>query len=113
MRKTYFLLAASMTLSTLAFAENWSGRLLDAGCYFKQQSSIGCDAVSTTTAFALDAGGKVFKLDEAGNRKAADAIKNRADRIADPSNPVASEVTAKVQGMETGGTIAVEIVEVP
>jgi hypothetical protein len=113
MRKTYCLLAASMTLSTLVFAANWSGKLIDGSCYDKQQTSAGCDASSATKNFALDVDGKVFKLDSAGNEKAAAALKNRADRIADPSKPVSPEVMAKVEGTESGGTIAVETIDVP
>jgi hypothetical protein len=90
-----------------ALAANFSGKLVDASCYDQQKKVAGCDATSTTTAFAIEVSGKVYKLDSAGDAKAADAIKNRADRT-DPSKPQPKEVMAKVTGTEKGGTIAVE-----
>ena len=90
-----------------ALAANFSGKLVDASCYDQQKKVAGCDATSTTTAFAIEVSGKVYKLDSAGDAKAADAIKNRADRT-DPSKPQSKEVMAKVTGTEKGGTIAVE-----
>jgi len=93
--------------SMCALAANFSGKLVDASCYDQQKKVAGCDATSTTTAFAIEVSGKVYKLDSAGDAKAADAIKNRADRT-DPSKPQSKEVMAKVTGTEKGGTIAVE-----
>jgi hypothetical protein len=49
----------------------------------------------------------VYKLDRAGNSKAAAAIKNRADR-ADPTKQQSKDVMAKIDGTEKGGTISVE-----
>ena len=96
----------------MAFAESWSGKLLDASCFDQKKTSAGCDATSKSKAFALDVSGTVYKLDAAGNSKAADALKNRADRAADPNKPGATEVTAKVNGAEKGGTITVESIDV-
>jgi hypothetical protein len=93
--------------STCALAANFSGKLVDASCYDQQKKVAGCDATGTTTAFAIEVSGTVYTLDSAGNAKAADAIKNRADRT-DPSKPQPKEVMAKVTGTEKGGTIAVE-----
>jgi hypothetical protein len=95
----------------LALAESWSGKLVDASCYDQQKKAAGCDATSKTTAFGIEASGMVYKLDRAGNTKAAAALKNRADR-ADPSKPQATEVMAKVDGTEKGGTITVESIDV-
>jgi len=88
----------------LALAENFSGRLLDESCYDKQKTAAGCDATSKTTSFSLDANGAVYKLDRAGNSKAATAIKSRADR-SDPAKPqtTPAEVTAKVTGTQKDG----------
>jgi hypothetical protein len=97
--------------SMCALAANFSGKLVDASCYDQQKKVAGCDATSTTTAFAIEVSGTVLKLDSAGNAKAADAIKNRADRT-DPSKPQPKEVMAKVTGTEKGGTIAVEDIAV-
>jgi hypothetical protein len=112
MRRVLFVLAFSAVFSMLALAENWSGKLLDATCYDQQKKAASCDATSATTAFALDASGTIYKLDADGNSKAADALKNRADRAADPSKPASTHVMAKVQGTEKAGIITVESIDV-
>ncbi len=112
MRRALFVLAFSAVFSMLALAENWSGKLLDATCYDQQKKAASCDATSATTAFALDASGTIYKLDADGNSKAADALKNRADRAADPSKPASTHVMAKVQGTEKAGIITVESIDV-
>jgi len=55
--------------------------------------------------------GTVYKLDTAGNSKASDAIKNRADRT-DPTKPQPKEIMAKVDGTEKGGLISVDSIAV-
>ena len=112
MRKTCCLLALPLVFTTLALAESWSGKLVDATCYAKQQSATGCDATGATKAFAIEVSGKVYKLDETGNEKAATALKSRADKAADPTKPQASMVMAKVEGTESGGTITTQSIEV-
>ena len=94
-----------------ALAANFSGKLIDASCYDQQKKADTCKATGSTTAFALEVSGTVYKLDSAGNAKASDAIKNRADRT-DPSKPGAAEIMAKVDGTEKGGIIAVESIAV-
>jgi hypothetical protein len=111
MRRILSIMAVAGALSTFALAESYSGKLLDASCYDKQKQANACDATSSTTAFALDVSGTVYKLDRAGNSKASAAIKNRADRT-DPTKQQSKEVMAKVDGTEKGGTIAVENVDV-
>jgi hypothetical protein len=112
MRKVLFLLTISAVFSMVALAENWSGRLLDSGCYDQQKKVDSCDATSQTTAFALDVSGKVYKLDAAGNAKATSALRSRADRSADPTKAQAKQVMAKVEGTEKTGIIAVETIDV-
>jgi len=112
MRKTFCLLTLSLTLAALAFAESWAGRLIDANCYEKQKSATGCDATGATKSFGVDVSGKVYKLDASGNQKASTALKSRADRAADPSKPQSSQIIAKVEGTESGGTITAESIEV-
>lgn len=111
MRITSRLLVFPAMFTMLALAGNWSGKLLDAACYDSKKGANGCEATSQTTAFALSASGKVFKLDSAGNAKAAAAFKNRADR-AEPGKAQAKEVMATITGQESGGTITVEAIEV-
>lgn len=112
MRKTLSLLAFSTIFSVAAFGADFSGNLIDANCYSQSKKAASCDATSATTAFALDVSGKVFTLDASGNAKAAAAVKNRADRAADPANPQSKQIMAKVSGTESGGTITVENVDV-
>jgi hypothetical protein len=114
MKKTVYLLAASTIFSVLAFAENWSGKLIDATCndQKEQTKAMSCDATSTTTSFAIDVAGKIYKLDSAGNTKAASALRSRADRSTDPAKPMTGAVTAKVSGTEKDGVISAESVEV-
>src|SRR5580704_10916556 len=95
MRRTLSLLTLAGAFSVLALAENYSGKLLDASCYDQQKKEASCDASSATAAFAIDVSGKVFKLDQSGNTKAATALKNRADRT-DPTKQQSKEVMAQV-----------------
>ena len=111
MRKFLLPITLFGVFSTLGLAASFSGKLLDASCYDQQKKAASCDATSSTTAFAIEASGMVYKLDSAGNSKAADAIKNRADRT-DPGKPQSKEVMAKVEGTEKGGIIAVENIAV-
>lgn len=112
MRRLLSLLALSAVFSMLALADSWSGKLLDATCYDQQKKVAGCDATSTTTAFALEVSGTVYKLDPAGNSKAATALKNRADRAVDPTKPESKQVMAKIDGTEKGGVITVENIDI-
>jgi hypothetical protein len=107
-------LAVSTTLFTvLAFADNWTGRLIDANCTNQDKTAKDCDAGSSTTAFLLAvADGKVYKLDDVGNRKALDAIKNRSDRSANPASPTATQVIAKISGDKDGDMLKVTTIEV-
>jgi hypothetical protein len=112
MRKPLSLLAFGSVCGMLAFGADFSGKLIDASCYSQQQKASACSATSATTTFALDVSGKVYNLDAAGNSKAATAMKSRADRAVDPANPQANQIMAKVSGTESGGTIAVDSVDV-
>ena len=111
MRRFLSIAAVFGVFSVAALAESYSGKLLDASCYDQQKKASGCDATSTTASFAIDASGTVYKLDNAGNTKAAAALKGRADRV-DPSKPQSKDVMAKVEGTEKGGTITVTSIDV-
>jgi hypothetical protein len=102
----------SAVFSVLAFAESWQGKLIDTACYEQKKSAATCDATSTTTAFALFVSNQAYKLDEAGNAKAADALKGRADRSSDPSKPMSTQVMAKVTGTKDGENLKVETIEI-
>jgi hypothetical protein len=108
---TICMLAAAFT--GLALAESWSGRLVDSTCYDQQKNVAACDPTSATTTFALSVSNKIYKLDDAGNTKAMEAIKNRADRSTDPNKPPVTEVNAKVTGTKgTDEILKVEAIEV-
>ena len=109
MRKILTLGAFVAILSGLALAETYNGRLLDASCLEQQKNA--CDPTNTTVSFAMFLGGKVYRLDDAGNSKAVEALKNRADRSKDPSMP-SNQITAKVSGTMEDGILKVETIEV-
>jgi hypothetical protein len=111
MRKILALVAFSTAFSISAIAANFSGMLLDSSCYDKQKQADACAASSATTSFAIQANGEVYKLDAAGNQKAATAVKNRADR-ANPNEKQSAHLMAKVEGTEKDGTITVTSIDV-
>ena len=108
------MLSAILALgSVMAFAETFTGRLLDASCA-SQQSSADCTPTATTAAFAIQVSGKLLKLDADGNTKAAAALKESAksaDRQKDPNAPN-NQVMAKVEGTLSGDEIKVDTIQV-
>jgi hypothetical protein len=109
MRDPFCALTLLICLAVSLFAEDWSGKLIDASCADQQQheKTVSCDASKSTTQFALDVDGKIYKLDPPGNAKAIAAMKYRAD----PADAKAStDVKAKVTGTEAGGMILVETI---
>src|SRR6266850_1065988 len=110
MRRVFRLSAFLVIVSALAFAETFSGKLIDAACA-DQQKSEACAPTASTSAFAINASGKVLKLDAAGNTKAAEAMKNR-ENSADRSKSPNREITATVQGTLSEDTIKVDSIEV-
>jgi hypothetical protein len=104
--------AAFLTLfAAVAFAESWSGTLIDASCYTQKKDTAPCMATSSTTAFALNVAGQVFTMDDAGNTQTAAALKNRADRSTDP-DAKSTPIKAKVTGTRDGDALKVDDVEV-
>jgi hypothetical protein len=98
--------------SALALAESFQGRLVDANCFDQQKSVATCDPSGSTTMFSLVVANKPYKLDALGDSKAAEAIKNRADRAGDPTKPPSTQVMAKITGSKDGdGILKVETVE--
>ncbi|HUA59623.1 MAG TPA: hypothetical protein VML19_12770 [Verrucomicrobiae bacterium] len=116
MSRILSLCALLTAFVALASAETFTGRLVDANCYDQQteQKNIGaCVPTTSTSSFALFASGKLYKFDEEGNTKAAAAIKDRADRSADPSKPPSATITVKVTGsMDQANKLKVETIEV-
>jgi hypothetical protein len=113
MRKVLSLCGLFAVFCTLALAENFNGRLLDASCYDQSKSAKGCDATSSTSTFLLDVSGKIYKLDTTGNTKAAEALKSHAERSANPTRPSAGPVNAKVTATKEGeDALKVEMIEI-
>jgi hypothetical protein len=113
MRRILTLGAAALFVSALAFAETYSGKLVDAACA-QQQKNAACSPTASTAAFAIQVSGNTYKLDADGNKKAADALKasnNSADRAKDP-NASDGQVMATVQGTLAGDEIKVDSIEV-
>jgi hypothetical protein len=116
MRRVLILTTSLGLFAILGLADTFNGNLIDTSCLDKPSPTIAtCQPSSRTTTFALvDNSQKVYKLDEKGNAKAAAALKNRADRSADP-NAAASKpdvVMVKITGSMTGGIVSVEAIEV-
>ena len=111
MYKLIRVVALAGTFTALALAETFSGALVDATCAADKKASSDCVPTATTSSFALVlADGKAVKLDAAGNSKAADALKNSADRSKNPHEKKA--ITAKVTGSLSGDTIQVETIDI-
>src|SRR5215831_4943607 len=107
----FILCAAGM----LTYAASWNAKLLDASCASSQASTgqktsseklaQACAPSATTTTFAIEANGKIFNLDPAGNEKAASAMKSgtlKPDKDGD--------FHATVNGTAQGDTIKVDSV---
>ncbi len=126
MRKILTVCGAIALFSTLALAETWTGRLVDQTCWAARQAQTpqdqqaqktektenACDVTSSTSSYAVDVNGKIYKLDNEGNNRVTAAMKGRADRSANPNNPATGPVTARVTGTLSGDTITVETVTV-
>jgi len=104
--------SSSTTSSTTAPGAKAGDASASAAAGSAAGSKASCNATTATTAFALEANGKTYKLDSSGNTKAAAAIKSRADRSADPTKAMSAKYMAKVSGTENNGTISVESIDI-
>ncbi|HEY1341300.1 MAG TPA: hypothetical protein VGF59_27510 [Bryobacteraceae bacterium] len=113
MRRIVMLSVCVAAFAALGMAESWSGRLVDANCAAQKADSKNpsCDANVSTTAFAVDVSGKLYKFDDAGNSKAMQALKSRADREKEPNAP-ATPMKVTVTGTKEGEIIKVDKVDV-
>lgn len=113
MQRTLTLIGLATIWTALAFGETFSGQLVDASCTAsKQQDQAACAPTSSTTVFAVNSGGKIYKLDNSGNSKAVDALKNRADRSTNPNSMQTAPVIVKITGTADGDTLKVDTLEV-
>jgi len=86
--------------ASLARAETWTGKLVDAAC--KASSEASCPADAATHLFGIElSDSKVLILDALGNEKAADATKNASK----------GDLRATVTGSLDGRKIKVETFE--
>jgi hypothetical protein len=102
--------------AAFACAESWSGRLLDASCV-DQQKTAACDPTTATVAFAINVSGKTYKLDDAGNAKAVEAMKARGESAKENKEPAAPgaaspAINAKVTGALEGEVVKVESIQI-
>lgn len=112
MRRVMTLVAFVAAFSVFAFAEDFKGRLVDASCTDAQQLEK-CQPGASTTAYAIEIGGKIYKFDDAGNAKVSEALKSRADRSANPNEAAKpTQINVKVTGAKEGDVIKAETVEV-
>jgi len=100
--------------AAMGYAENWTGKLIDASCHDRSQQNPAdskengdlatCAATASTTSFAIQTSdGKVYKLDASGNAKASTALKG---------NPNNSNATATVSGKMDGEIVKVDSISV-
>src|SRR5215469_4726782 len=103
--KRILLLSAAALLSTAAFAETWTGTLVDVMCKGKDLAShttkcaVGC-AKSGYGLVLSD--GKFVKFDEGGNAKALAALKASSKE---------KDLKAKVSGSLDGDVVKVSSIE--
>jgi hypothetical protein len=109
MRRLLTLAASAIFLTGLAFADEWSGKLVDANCTNPLGGVHACDPATTTTNFGIVINGDAYLFNSKGNRKAAEAIKYRAE-TADTDHPAAFPVNVIVTGKKAGKTILVDSV---
>ena len=114
MKATAKLGLALGMFAAMGYAENWTGKLVDASCHDKSQQNPAeskqnsdlatCAATASTTSFAIQTSdGKVYKLDASGNAKASTALKG---------NPDNKNATATVSGTMDGQTVKVDSISV-
>jgi len=109
-KRIVYLFVLAAALSPTVYADDWTGHLVDAVCSDQKEKTVPCDANASTTVFALDVSGKIYKLDPVGSTKAAAALKYHAAPVPDASGHLPTEVRAKITGTEGGGIIVVETI---
>lgn len=107
MKKLASIAAVFLMASTFAFAETWTGKLVDASCKASREgddsATAGCAATATTHLFAIELpDAKVLDLDAAGNEKASNAVKDTQK----------TNLHVTVTGSLDGQTVKVETIEI-
>jgi hypothetical protein len=112
MRSILIATACVAVFAGLCLAETFTGKLIDASCAAQQKGTTSCSPTDSTTMYAIDVSGKVYKLDDSGNAKVADALKNQANRDANPDATKKAALTARINGTLDGDVLKVDTVEV-
>jgi hypothetical protein len=105
MKRILLLSAALSMLSIGAFAETWSGTLVDVMCKGKDLAghTTKCAVSCAKSGYGLVlADGKFVKFDEAGNAKALATLKSTGKE---------KDLKAKVSGTMDGDTVMVSSIE--
>jgi hypothetical protein len=92
----------------LAFADEWSGKLVDANCTNPLGGVHACDPGTSTANFGIVVNGDAYLFNSKGNRKAAEAIKHLAETA--DNHPDFFRVNVIVTGNKAGKTILVDSV---
>jgi hypothetical protein len=103
--KPISLIAAALLLASGAFAETWSGTLVDVMCKGKDLAghTTKCAVSCAKSGYGLVlADGKFVKFDEGGNAKALAALKSSGKE---------KDLKAKVSGSFDGETVQVSSIE--
>lgn len=96
--------------SVLCFADTWTGKLIDAACADLDKSNIQtkdasvCAPKERTEAFAIQTSdGKIYKLDSAGNAKAAEFFK---------ATKIKPDIDVTISGTMSGQLVKVDALNV-
>jgi hypothetical protein len=114
MRRLLTLTSIIGLFAALGMADMFNGKLIDATCLDKPNPTLAtCQPSSNTNTFALvDDSQKIYRLDEQGNSKAAEALKTRPGQSEDPSTSGKTDVVlAKITGTTNGSIVTVETIE--
>jgi hypothetical protein len=111
MRQILTIVASVVLFTFPALADEWDGQLVDANCTNQRGGASACDPSSDTTAFGLVMAGKAYLFDSKGNHKAAEAMKDRAERSAASNEKLPTHVNATVMGEGRGKTILVKSID--
>ena len=113
MRISVPLLAVAILFSCGLFADTWEGSLIDASCYNQKKSVSACYPTNSTVSYALVIERRIFKLDQAGNTKVAQALKEHADRSTNPDITPNARMIATITGsLDNSGYVRVDSVSI-
>jgi hypothetical protein len=99
MRKLLTLCAVFAVFSSLALAQSFSGKLLDARCFDRHHSTKGCTARARTQRFVLAGDdGKIYRMTPGSNGGLYLAMQSRDDRGQRVFPPPPGPVFVRIKG---------------